>query len=96
MSINISDSNFNGNTQVGYTNISGSQIGQLENTASREGLDEATQKELRDLLNQLKEKMNRSADKSEVSAVWKKIEAVVSSSVTLAASFVQIGKALGL
>lgn len=96
MSINISDSNFNGNTQVGYTNISGSQIGQLENLASREGLDEATQKQLRDLLNQLKEKMDCGANRSEVSAVWKKIEGILSSSATLATSLAQIGKVLGL
>ena len=95
MSINISGSNING-SQIGYTNISGSQIGQLENAALREGLDEASQKELRDLLNQLREKMDRGAGRSEVSTVWKKIEAIVSSSATLAASLIQIGKSLGL
>ncbi len=97
MSINITGSNFSGVTQVGYTNISGSQIEQLENAASKEGgVDEATQKELRDLINQLKEKMDAGSDKSEVTTVWKKIEAVLSSSAKLAPLLTQIGKSLGL
>jgi len=97
MSINISNSTFSGTTQLGYTNVMVSQIDELRNRLQHEGdVDSDKRGEATKFLEELKQKLERGASKSEVVPIWERVQELLSGAAKIAPLLVQIGKTLGM